>query len=123
MLTISDVVHRDRAAARSAQDMEDQEIADAFGTRKPEAQVCAFGNSAALFAPSRTRARSAHSLRLHVTSAAARADPAQRLHLVERLPHPDQSGAAAGRIEDHVGQLPAELLGQLVADVFFPSTR
>ena len=36
-----------------------------------------------------------------------------RLHLVERLPHADEAGAAAGGIEDQVGQLPAELVGEL----------
>ena len=41
------------------------------------------------------------------------ADEADRLELGERLPHADQAGAAAGRIEDHVGHLPAELLGEL----------
>ena len=37
---------------------------------------------------------------------------ADGLQLGEGLPHADQPGAAAGRIEDHVGQVPAELLGQ-----------
>jgi hypothetical protein len=42
-------------------------------------------------------------------------DPADRLELVEDLPHANQPRAAAGRIEDRVGQLPAELLGKLEA--------
>ena len=41
------------------------------------------------------------------------ADEADRLQLGERLPHADQAGAAAGRIEDDVRHLPAELLGKL----------
>src|ERR1051326_8764202 len=32
------------------------------------------------------------------------ADPAEALHLVERLPHADEARAAAGRVEDDVGQ-------------------
>src|SRR5262249_11674243 len=35
-----------------------------------------------------------------------------RLELGEGLPHPDQAGAAASRIEDHVRHIPAKLLGQ-----------
>ena len=42
-----------------------------------------------------------------------RADPADRLQFGKGLPHADDAGAAAGRIEDHVGDFPAELLGQL----------
>ena len=52
--------------------------------------------------------------RLHRDHARALlADEADRLEFGERLPHADQAGAAAGRIEDHVGHLPAELLGEL----------
>ena len=47
------------------------------------------------------------------SAASSAVEPAERLQLVERLPHADQAGAAAGRVEDHVGQPPAELLGQL----------
>src|SRR5206468_10709462 len=36
-----------------------------------------------------------------------------RLQLVECLPHADEACAAAGRIEDRVWKLPAELLGEL----------
>src|SRR4029077_8874236 len=41
------------------------------------------------------------------------ADEADRLELVEGLPRADKAGAAAGRIEDDVGDLPTELLGEL----------
>ena len=41
------------------------------------------------------------------------ADEAERFEFGERLPHADQPGAAAGRVEDHVGHLPAELFGKL----------
>ena len=44
-----------------------------------------------------------------------RIDPAERGHLGERLPHADHAGAAAGGIDDPVGQRPVELLRQLVA--------
>ena len=46
------------------------------------------------------------------------AHEADRFEFGERLPHADEAGAAAGRIEDHVRQLPAELLGQLEAHRF-----
>src|SRR5205085_433335 len=42
-------------------------------------------------------------------------DEANRLELRERLPHADQPGPAAGRIKDHVGNVPAELLRELEA--------
>src|SRR4029079_1775765 len=42
-----------------------------------------------------------------------RSDEADRLHFVERLPHADQPGAAAGRIENDIRHLPAELLSEL----------
>src|ERR1043166_5929344 len=38
-------------------------------------------------------------------------DPAQRFHLVERFPHANQSGAAAGRIKNRVWEFPVKLLG------------
>ena len=54
--------------------------------------------------------------RLHRDHARALgADEADLLQLVERLPHADQAGAAAGRVEDHVGHVPAELLGEFQA--------
>jgi hypothetical protein len=44
-----------------------------------------------------------------------RPDPANSLELGERFPHADQTGSAAGRVEDGLGQTPAELLGELYA--------
>ena len=46
-------------------------------------------------------------------------DPAEGLHLFERLPHADEAYAAAGGVEDGVGVAPAELLDQFVAHGFF----
>ncbi len=43
------------------------------------------------------------------------AHEADRFEFGERLPHADEAGAAAGRIEDHVRHVPAELLGKLEA--------
>ena len=43
-----------------------------------------------------------------------RPDPSHLFHLFKRFPHPDQSRAAAGWIDDHVGQLPLELFGKFV---------
>src|SRR4029077_18428610 len=37
-------------------------------------------------------------------------DPAERFHFVERFPHPDETSAAAGRIKNHIRQLPVQLL-------------
>ena len=42
------------------------------------------------------------------------ADPAQLLHLAQRLVDADQPHPAAGRIQDEVRDLPVELLGDLV---------
>src|SRR5437762_1981852 len=47
-------------------------------------------------------------------------DPAEPLHLVERFPHADQAGPAAGRVDDDVGELPGEVLGELVAHRLLP---
>src|SRR5262249_61874664 len=41
------------------------------------------------------------------------ADEADGFELGKCLPHADQAGAAAGRIEDDIGHLPAELLDKL----------
>ena len=49
---------------------------------------------------------------------AFRADPAELFHLVESLPHANQAGAAAGRVEDGVGHPPAELGGEFQAHCF-----
>jgi hypothetical protein len=38
------------------------------------------------------------------------ADPAERLHFVERFPHSDKPSAAARGIKNHVGHLPGALL-------------
>ena len=43
---------------------------------------------------------------------AGRVEPAQGLQFLKGLPHPDEPGAAARRIQNHVGQFPIELLGQ-----------
>jgi hypothetical protein len=41
----------------------------------------------------------------------------------QRLVDADQPDAATGRVEDHVGHPPAELLGDLEPIVFLPSIR
>ncbi len=43
---------------------------------------------------------------------ALRSNPAERFQFREGLPHADQAGAAAGRVQDHIGHVPAELFGQ-----------
>ena len=53
---------------------------------------------------------------LHADHARARrADQPHLLHLVKRLPHPDQAGSPAGGVDDHVRQRPVKLLGDLIA--------
>src|SRR6185369_7984739 len=51
------------------------------------------------------------------------ADEADLLQLIKRFPHPDQAGAAACRVEDHIWNLPAELFGEFEAHrllAFYP---
>ena len=93
----------------------------AFGTRKPEAIVCASGNSAAAKSPaSKCPNDWRATARLHREHARPfRVDPAERFHFIECFPHPDESGSSAGRIKNNIGQFPIELLGQLVAKGFF----
>src|SRR6266566_8646620 len=43
-------------------------------------------------------------------------DPSEGLHFVERFPHSDEAGAATRGIQDHIGKLPVQLLGQFVAE-------
>ena len=43
-------------------------------------------------------------------------DPAHRGQLLVGLPDADEPGAAPGGIDEHIGRVPAELLGQLEAD-------
>ena len=91
--------------------------AKAFGTRSPEAYVARvrplLRDVLALGERLRDRRAAVGLDRDHPRP--LRADPAELLHLVEGLPHADQARAAAGRIDDRVGQLPAEVLGELVA--------
>ena len=87
----------------------------ALGTRIPVATVAGMlpplGELVALLKRTNHR-RAAFGLdRIHPRPLGA--DEPDRLQLVERLPHADEAGTAAGRIEDRVRQLPAELLGKL----------
>src|SRR6185503_12473585 len=47
-------------------------------------------------------------------------DPSDLAELLESLPHADEANATAGRIDDDVGQLPFELLGELEAHRLLP---
>ena len=74
----------------------------ACGTRMPAAIVCAFSQRAACSTPS-SKARTIGAQPAACTATMRGrfvADEADRLQLGERLPHADQPGAAAGRIED-----------------------
>ena len=77
----------------------------AFGTRRPEATVAAFSNSSANRLPSlNARTMGAQvSLWTDDHPRTLGAYPAHLLHLVKGLPHADQPRAAAGRVEDDVG--------------------
>src|SRR5580704_18973759 len=114
------VGHRDGKTAALAHRAQDQKIADRL--RHADA-----GSDGVRVLPARrvllARLVGAHHRRaargLHRDHARALvADEADRLHFGKRLPHADQAGAAAGRIEDDVGYGPAELLGELQAHRF-----
>ncbi len=57
--------------------------------------------------------RATSGLHRHESRPAAARNPAEAFHFIERLPHADQAGAAAGGIDHHVGSLALELLDQL----------
>src|SRR5881409_1746751 len=107
--------HRDSRPAGLAQAVEDQEVAD--GGRHPQP-----GGHGRRTLP-RSRKALAGLERTHDRRAALGLDgehpravsayQAQRLELRESLPHTDDAGAAAGRIDDRVRQPPAQLLGEL----------
>ena len=89
----------------------------ATGTRMPGAIVCAS-------LPQRrvplARLEGSHDRRaafgLHDDHLGTRrANQSQRFQFGEALPHADDAGAAAGRVDDGVGHAPAELLGQFEA--------
>src|SRR4029079_18836805 len=89
----------------------------ACGTRMPEAIVCAFSQRGACSSPASKAftigAQPEACTRDHARTLLA--DEADGFELGECLPHTDQAGAATGRIEDDVGNLPAELLGKFEA--------
>ena len=100
------VSDRDRCAARRTDRVEDEEVADAFRHAKPRSDrrgvLELVGETFARM--ERPHDRSTR-LRLHAHHPRPlTVDPAHLLHLVKRLPHPDQSSAAAGRVHDHVGE-------------------
>ncbi len=116
------VRHRHRLALRLAEDLQDQVVrvrlrdAQAAGVRVRVGE--ADGDRLARL--ERPRDRRAP-LGLDDDHPRPRgADPAEALHLVPRLPHPDEARAAAGGIDDDVGELPAELLGDLVSHRLLP---
>ena len=90
----------------------------AAGTRMPLAIVAAPANGSANRSP-RSKARTIGAQPSDCTATIRGrlvvGQPAERGQLVKGLPHADQPGAAAGGIENHVGQPPIELLGQLQA--------
>ena len=112
------VLDGDGEAIALAQHAQDQEIADGAGhAQAGHVRVAVLPRRGGLTCPARRRARSARRSRDCTATMRGRFVPIQpmRFHLREGLPHADEAGAAAGRIEDHVGQLPAELLGELQA--------
>src|SRR5581483_3471691 len=104
-------------SAALAQDVEDDVIAVCLGHAQAggdSGRVRPGLGNALPFLPGPGNWRAAGGL--HGDHARARgADPAQLLHFVKRLPHPDQSHAAAGGVDNCVGQGPAELFGDLIS--------
>ena len=117
------VRHRDGRAAALAQRAQHEEVAERLrhansGRERPRFRprlrfVCAFIERA----HDRCAARR---LRRHESRARVGAEKADLAQLVERLPHADEANTAAGRIDDHVRQLPAELLRELEAHRLLP---
>lgn len=109
------LLDRHRGAAGRAQRGEDQEVGDgARNAQAPDAGARRFPGRRGLL-PGREGAhdrRAAGHLH-HGEARAVRADESQGLELGESLVHADDSGAAAGRVDDPVRQPPAELLGEL----------
>src|SRR5215216_474482 len=110
-------VHRDRGAARLPQRLEDEEVA--HGGWDPDACGAGLG---VLERPCEALA----GLEGADDGGAAfglRGDHAWPLgayethsfELREGLPHADEAGATSGRVDDDIGETPAELLGQLEA--------
>jgi hypothetical protein len=87
----------------------------AFGTRKPDAVVCALGNSSANSFHDRRAAGRLHSHHARPLWP----NPAHLLHLVKRFPHTNQTSAASSWIKDHIRKLPVELLGQFITQRLF----
>ena len=109
------VLDRDGEAAALAHRAQNEKIADRLrhadarsdGVRVLPAR-CVFGALLVGFHHRRAAGR------LHRDHARAPCtDEADFFQFGERLPHADQSGAAASRIEDHIRYLPIELFGQL----------
>ena len=66
----------------------------AFGTRKPEATVRAFANSAASFSPAWNARTIGETGSLHREHARPfLCDPTERFHFFECLPHPEEFSA------------------------------
>ena len=111
------VAHRQCGTARFTNRAQDQEVADGFGHADARCHCGGIFPTLSMFLARLIGAddgRTAACLyRIHARALGA--DPAQPLHLVERLPHADQAGAAASRIEDRIGQFPAQLSGQFQA--------
>src|SRR5580698_5295224 len=114
------VGHRDGETAALAHRTENQKIADRLrhaDSRRDGVRVLPARRVLLAGLKGAHHRRAARRLyRDHARALAA--DEADRFQFGERLPHADQPGAAAGRIEDNVGYGPAELLGELQAHRF-----
>ena len=93
--------------------------ANGDGTRRPLATVRASAHGSARCAPALERAHDRRAAARPAPRPAAACAPCVQPSSgisAKGARHAHQAGAAAGRIEDHVGQLPAELLRDLVAE-------
>ena len=107
----------DGGAARLAHGAQHQEVAERLRHVDPEGdRVGALDQGALLEAGVEGVHDRAAARRLHRDQPRQPLpDPAQLAHLQHRLVDADQADAATGRVEDHVGHPPAELLRDLVA--------
>src|SRR5262249_27858794 len=110
------VAYGNRCATRLAHSVQNQEIANCTcypQTRSIGMRVLLPGRGFFLLLPGAHHWRAASRL-YDVHARPLTADPAKLLHLVKCFPHADESGTAARRVNDRIGQSTTELLEHLV---------
>src|SRR5262249_17281442 len=111
------VTHRDCRPAAFAYCLKRQGVTQRFGNTESRRDgmrvIPKSATRLVLFEPSNNRRAPFGLNGDHLRT--ARSDPTELLHLVEGLPHTDHAYAAASRIKDSVGQLPAHLFRDFVS--------